>query len=89
MVLWVLAGFEPQHMGLSGECMLLGSVSSQQRFGAADIKTLDFSRGRSGGCAGAGGPRGAISRSRSEGAAVRRYPSSKVGSIGCTLLEQP
>ena len=70
MVLWVLAGFEPQHMGLSGECMLLGSVS----FGVADIKALDFSRGRSGGCAGAGGPTGAISRSRSEGAVVRRYP---------------
>ena len=32
---------------------------------------------RSGGCRGAGGPRGAIPRSRSGGAAVRRYPSSK------------
>ena len=31
---------------------------------------------------GAGGPRGAIPRSRSEGVAVRRYPSSKVRS-GC------
>ena len=76
-------------MGLSGECMLLGSVSSQQRFGVADIKALDFSRGRSGGCVGAGGPRGAISCSRSEGAVVRRYPSSKVRSSGCALLEQP
>ena len=28
---------------------------------------------------GAGGPRGAIPRSRSRGVAVRRYPSSKVG----------
>ena len=37
---------------------------------------------RSGGCTGAGGPRGAIPRSRSGGAAVRRYPSSKVRSIG-------
>ena len=44
---------------------------------------------RSGGCAGAGGPRGAIPRSRSGGAAVRRYPSSKVRSSGCALLEQP
>ena len=35
---------------------------------------------RSGGCAGAGGPRGAIPRSRSGGAVVRRYPSSKVRS---------
>ena len=43
---------------------------------------------RSGGCVGAGGPRGAIPRSRSGGAAVRRYPSSKVRSSGCTLLEQ-
>ena len=38
---------------------------------------------------GAGGPRGAIPRSMSGGAAVRRYPSSKVRSSGCTLLEQP
>ena len=35
-------------------------------------------RWRSGGCAGSGGPRGATPHSRSEGAAVRRYPSSKV-----------
>ena len=35
-------------------------------------------RPRSCGCTGAGGPRGAIPRSRSGGAAVRRYPSSKV-----------
>ena len=42
---------------------------------------------RSGGCTGAGGPRGAIPRSRSEGAAVRRYPSSKVRNSGCALLE--
>ena len=44
---------------------------------------------RSGGCAGAGGPRGAIPLSRSGGAAVRRYPSSKVRRSGCALLEQP
>jgi len=37
---------------------------------------------------GAGGPRGATPRSRSEGEAVRRYPSSKVKSSGCALLEQ-
>ena len=43
---------------------------------------------RSGGCGGAGGLRGAIPRSRSGGAAVRRYPSSKVRSSGCNLLEQ-
>ena len=41
------------------------------------------------GCVGTGGPRGAIPHSRSEGAAVSRYPSSKVRSSGCTLLEQP
>ena len=46
-------------------------------------------RPRSGGCAGAGGPRGATPHSRSGGAAVRKYPSSKVRSSGCTLLEQP
>ena len=39
--------------------------------------------------AGAGGPRGAIPHSRSEGAAVRRYPLSKVRSRGCAFLEQP
>ena len=33
---------------------------------------------RSGGCVGAGGPRGPIPHSRSGGVAVRRYPSSKV-----------
>ena len=46
-------------------------------------------RPRSGGCVGAGGPRGATPRSRSGGVAVRRYPSSKVRSSGCALLEQP
>ena len=44
---------------------------------------------RNSGCAGTGGPTGAIPRSRSGGAAVRRYPSSKVRSNSCTLLEQP
>ena len=44
---------------------------------------------RSRGCAGAGGPRGAIPHWRSGRAAVRRYPSSKVRSNGCALLEQP
>ena len=44
---------------------------------------------RSGCCAGTGGPRGATLRSRSERAAVRRFPSSKVRCSGCTLLEQP
>ena len=43
---------------------------------------------RSGGCVGAGGPRGATPCSRSGGMAVRRYPSYKVRSSGCTLLEQ-
>ena len=33
--------------------------------------------------------RGAAPRSRSGGAAVRRYPPSKVRSSGCALLEQP
>ena len=41
---------------------------------------------RSIGYAGAGGPRGAIPRSGSEGAAVRRYPSSKVRRATCALL---
>ena len=45
-------------------------------------------RPKSSGCVGAEGPRGAIPRSRSGGAVVRRYPSSKVRSNGCTLLEQ-
>ena len=39
--------------------------------------------------AGVGGQRGATLLSRSGGAAVRRYPSSKVRSRGCALLEQP
>ena len=44
---------------------------------------------KSGGCMGAGGPRGAIPHSRSGGAAVRRYLSFKVRSSGCALLERP
>ena len=44
---------------------------------------------RSGGCTGAGGPRGAFPRSRSGEASVRRYSSSKVRSSGCAFLEQP
>ena len=31
-------------LGRSGECMLLGSVSSQQRFGVTDIKALSVSQ---------------------------------------------
>ena len=38
---------------------------------------------------GAGALRGATPCSRSGGAALRRYPSSKVRSSSCTLLEQP
>ena len=38
---------------------------------------------------GAGGPRGAPPRSRSGGVAMKRYPSSKVRSSDCALLEQP
>ena len=45
-------------------------------------------RPRSGSCTGAGGLRGTTSHSRSGGVAVRRYPSSKVRSSGCVLLEQ-
>ena len=44
---------------------------------------------RSGGCAGAAGPRGAIPRWRSGRAEVRQYSSSKVRSSGCALLEHP
>ena len=44
---------------------------------------------RTGGCEGTGGPRGAIPHSKSGGAVVRRYPSSKVRSSGCALLDQP
>ena len=45
-------------------------------------------RPRNSGCLGAGGPRGAIPCSRSGGAVVRRFPSSKVRSSSCALLEQ-
>ena len=33
-----------QTLLMSGKCMLLGSVSSQQRFGVRDIKTLGASQ---------------------------------------------
>ena len=52
------------------------------------LQEIDFHQ-RSSGCAGAGGPRGATPRSRSEGAELRRYPLSKERGSGCTLLEQP
>ena len=52
------------------------------------LQEIDFHQ-RSGGCVGAGGPRGGTPRSRSEGAALRRYPSSKERGSGCSLLEQP
>ena len=67
----------------------------------SDLEELPHTRGQgrwprgatprlsSGGCAGTGAPRGATPRSRSGGAVVRRYPSSKVRSSGCALLEQP
>ena len=42
---------------------------------------------RSGGCAGAGGPGGATPPSKLGGAAVKRYPLSKVRSSRCALLE--
>ena len=46
-------------------------------------------RPRTGGYVGTGGLRGATPHSRSGGAAMRKYPSSKVRSSSCTLLEQP
>ena len=47
-------------------------------------------RPRSSGCAGVGGPRGAIPCSRSGRVAEKRYPFlPKVRSSGCALLEQP
>ena len=39
------------------------------------------------GCAGSGGPSGTIPRWRSGRVVVRRYPSSKVRSSGCALLD--
>ena len=38
---------------------------------------------------GRGGPRGATPHPRSEGVAMRRYPSSKERSSGCALLQEP
>ena len=45
-------------------------------------------RPRSSACMGTGGPTRATPHSRSGGATMRRYPSSKVRSSGCALLEQ-
>ena len=44
---------------------------------------------RSRGCLGAGGLEELSHVEGQEGAALRRYPSSKVRSRGCALLEQP
>ena len=70
----------PEARGSGGECQV-ATVQERPR-GATP-------RPRSSGCVGTGGPRIAIPHSRSGGEAVRRYPSSKVKSRGCALLEQP
>ena len=53
------------------------------------LNLLATPRPRSGGCTGAGGPRGSLPHWRLGRMAVRRYTSSKVRSSGCALLEQP
>ena len=58
-------------------------------WGCLSLSLIAFLVLKSGGCAGAGGLRGATPRSRSGGVVVRRYPSSKVRSSSCALLEQP
>ena len=72
--------------GVRGQGQWSGGATLRMRPGTAARKINQ--RPRSSGCAGTGGPRGAIPRCRSERAAVRRYPSSKVRSSGCALLEQ-
>ena len=69
-------------------CPRLGAATK-----SANLTTQERPRGatlcpRSGDCASAVGPRGATPHSRSGGAAVRTYPSSKVRSSGCALLEK-
>ena len=72
---------------LRGQGWQLRGATHRPRPGAAARGTTPHPR--SGGCMGAGGPRGAVLHSRSGGAVVRRYPSSKVRSSSCALLEQP
>ena len=70
-------------------CLALGQWSHHRDYlGREDLFSQPTPSPRSSGCAGAGGPRGAIPCRRSGGAAVRRYPLSKVRSNGCALLEQ-
>ena len=77
--------------GSSRECQ--AAMAQEQQRGAIRVRGQGQQQGgatpgpRSSGCAGAGRPRGAIPHSRLGEAAVRIYPSSKVRSSGCTLLE--
>ena len=64
---------------------LEGRIQKKLRFSVGGAT----SRPRNSRDVGTGGPTGAIPHSRSRGAVVRRYPSPKVRSSGCTLLEQP
>ena len=73
--------------GFSGTAGFSHLLTNASRTGAAANRSSPSSKERL--LRGAGGLRGATPRSRSERAAVRRYPSSKVRSRGCALLEQP
>ena len=65
---------------------VMRGVTPHPRSGAVGGRSYTTPEARG---SGTGGPRGAIPRWRSGRVVVRRYPSSKVRSIGCTLLEQP
>ena len=77
-------GFVEWVLGLTGEVCLRQCI--EQQHGSYIIATHEWEEKS---YFQSGGPRGAIPRWRSGRTVVRRYPSSKVRSSGCTLLEQP
>ena len=93
-------GNELEHWVATAQEQWLRGAYPRLRSGATTERSLSMSEVRGGSqkenthlqeqlLRGAGGLRGATPGSRSGEAAVRRYPSSKVRSSGCALLEQP
>ena len=71
----------PQNFSTNGISLSFLWLSSQGQWPGGATRGV--------GCAGTGGPRGAIPRWRSGTVVVRRYPSSKVRYSSLALLEQP
>ena len=83
---WTKSYDQPKQQIKNQRHYFANKVPSSQSYGFFSSHVWMYPR--SSGCTGAGGPRGATPHSRSGGAAVRRYPTSKVRSSSCALVEQ-